>query len=59
MGGGCAVAVRVAVCVVWCSVAGVCFARMVWGLVGVHGVGVAVWGSVLVVGASSARCGRV
>ena len=44
VGGGCAVAVRVAVCVVWWSVAGVCFAWMVWGLVGVGGVGVGVWG---------------
>ena len=58
VGGGCAVAVRVAVCVVWWSVAGVCFAWMVWGLVGVGGVGVGVWGWVLVVGVSSARCGR-
>ena len=54
----CAVAVRVAVCVVWWSVAGVCFAWMVWGLVGVGGVGVGVWGWVLLVGVSSARCGR-
>ena len=59
MGGGCVVAVRVAVYVVWWSVAGVCFARMVWGLVGVGAVGVGVWGWVLVVGASSARCRRV
>ena len=58
VGGGCAVAVRVAVCVVWWSVAGVCFAWAVWGLVGVGGVGVGVWGWVLVVGVSSARCGR-
>ena len=58
VGGRCAVAVHVAVCVVWLSVAGVCFAWMVWGLVGVGGVGVGVWGSVLVVGVSSVRCGR-
>ena len=58
VGGGCAVAVRVAVCVVWWSVPGVCFAWMVWGLVGVGGVGVGVWGWVLVVGVSSALCGR-
>ena len=58
MGGGCAVAVRVPVCVVWLSVAGVCFAWIVWGLVGVGGVGVGDWGWVLVVGVSSARCGR-
>ena len=58
MGSGCAVAVRVAVCVVWWSVAGVRFAWMVWGLVGVAGVGVGVRGWVLVVGVSSARCGR-
>ena len=58
MGGGCAVAVHVAVCVVWWSVAGVCSASMVWGLVGVGGACVGVWGWVLVVGASSARCGR-
>ena len=58
VGGGCAVAVRVAVCVVWWSVAGVCFAWVVWGLVGVGGVGAGVWGWVLVVGVSSARCGR-
>ena len=59
MGGGCAVAVRVAAFVVWWSVAGVCFAWMVWGLVGLGGVGVGVWGWVLAVGVSSARCGRV
>ena len=58
VGGGCAVAVRLSVCVVWLSVAGVFFAWVVWGLVGVDGVGVGVWGSVLVVGVLSARCGR-
>ena len=58
MGGGCAVAVRVAVCIVWWSVASVCFAWMVWVLVGLGGVGVGVWGWVLVAGVSSARCGR-
>ena len=39
---------------VWSSVAGVCFAWVVWGLVGVGGVGVGVWGWVLVAGVSSA-----
>ena len=42
MGVGCAVAVRVVVCVVWWSVAGVCVAWVLWGLVGVGGVGVGV-----------------
>ena len=58
VGVGCAVAVRVAVCVVWWRVAGVCVAWVLWGLVGVGGVGVGVWGWVLVVGVSFARCGR-
>ena len=49
---------RVAVSFVWWSMAGVCFAWMLWGLVGVGGFGVGVWGSVLAVGVSSARCGR-
>ena len=58
VGIGCAVAVRVVVCVVWWSVAGVCIAWVSWGLVGVGGVGVGVWGPVLVVGVSFSRCGR-
>ena len=58
MGVGCVVAVRVVICVVWWSVAGVCVAWVLWGLVGVGGVGVGVWGWVLVVGVSFARCGR-
>ena len=58
MGGGCAVDVRLALCIVWWCVVGVCFARMARGLVGMGGVGVGVWGWVLVVGGSSARCGR-
>ena len=59
MDGRCAVAVPVAVCVVWWNVAGVCFARIVWGLVGVGGGSVGVSGWVLVVGASSTRCAGV
>ena len=58
MGVGCAVAVRVVVCVVRWSVAGVCVAWVLWGLVSVGGVGVGVLGWVLVVGVSLARCGR-
>ena len=45
-------------CAWWFVLSGVCVAWVLWGLVGVGGVGVGVWGWVLVVGVSFARCGR-